>query len=307
MATSAITSRLPPFTLLARLRTWWIILRISIEERLVYRGEFMLGTLMRFLPVITQIFFWAAVFKAAAPDAAAASTATAGHGGSTIAGYTYSNFIAYYLLTMVTRAFSSMPGLSSAIAKSIRDGTIKKFLIQPVDMLGFLLIGRVAHKAVYYLVAILPFALVFYLCRGYFTGGWPPPAEMAAFIAAIVMSFFLGYFLDAAIGLIGFWFLEISSLLFVYMLISYFLSGQMFPLDMLDKVTIVGSITAGDVFRCTPLQYLAYFPATIFLGKVQGIQLVWGLAGELAWLLVLMGICRIAFNRGVRRYSAYGG
>jgi ABC-2 type transport system permease protein len=266
----------------------------------------MLGTLMRFLPVITQIFLWAAVFSAAAPSNSAAATATSGHGGSTIASYTYSNFIAYYLLTMVTRAFSSMPGLASGIAKSIRDGTVKKFLIQPVDMLGFLLIGRVAHKLVYYLVAVLPFALVFYLCRGYFNG-WPGPAEMAAFLASLVMSFLLGYFLDAAIGLIGFWFLEVSSLLFVYMLLSYFLAGQMFPLDMLDKFTVVGTITAGDLVRSTPLQYLAYFPSTIFLGKIHGMHLVWGLAGELAWLVALMGICRMAFNRGVRRYSAYGG
>jgi ABC-2 type transport system permease protein len=307
MASSSTTYRPAPFPFVARLRTWWIILRISLEERLVYRGEFMLGTLMRFLPVITYIFFWAAVFSAAAPSNSTAATATSGRGGSTIAGYTYFDFIAYCLLTMVTRAFSSMPGLASGIAKSIRDGTIKKFLIQPVDMLGFLLIGRVAHKLVYYLVAILPFALVFYLCRGYFTVGWPPPAEMAAFIASLVMSFLLGYFLDAAIGLIGFWFLEVSSLLFVYMLLSFFLSGQMFPLDMLDKFNVVGSITAGDLVRSTPLQYLAYFPSTIFLGKVRGVQLLWGLAGELAWLLAMMGICRLAFNRGVRRYSAYGG
>ena len=31
----------------ARLATWWIILRICLEERLVYRGDFALGTLMR--------------------------------------------------------------------------------------------------------------------------------------------------------------------------------------------------------------------------------------------------------------------
>ena len=42
---------------------------------------------------------------------------------------------------MVARAFSSMPGLASGIAGQIRSGEIKKFLIQPVDLLGFLLLG----------------------------------------------------------------------------------------------------------------------------------------------------------------------
>src|SRR6185503_5157253 len=144
--------------MIARVQTWWTILRICIEERLVYRGDFALGTLMRFLPIVTQIFLWTAIFQASQ--------------SSTIAGYTRDNFIGYYLLTMISRAFSSMPGLSGGIARQIRSGEIKKYLIQPVDVLGFLLLGRVAHKLVYYTVAALPFAFVFYLCRGYFPG-WP--------------------------------------------------------------------------------------------------------------------------------------
>src|SRR3954452_14387783 len=125
----------------AALRTWWTILRISLEERLVYRGDFALGTLMRFLPIVTQIFLWTAVF---------AAIQSSGSGSQSIAGYTNNDFIAYYLLTMIGRAFSSMPGLASGIARSIRDGSIKKFLTQPVDMVGFLLLSRIAHKLVYY-------------------------------------------------------------------------------------------------------------------------------------------------------------
>ncbi len=48
--------------MLARAQTWWMILRISLEERMVYRGDFWIGTLMRFLPIVTQVFLWGAVF-----------------------------------------------------------------------------------------------------------------------------------------------------------------------------------------------------------------------------------------------------
>ncbi len=286
----------------ARVRTWWTILRICIEERLVYRGDFALGTLMRFLPIVTQIFLWTAVF-AAVNDASASTDATQ---STTIAGYSRDDFIAYYLITMIGRAFSSMPGLASGIARSIRDGSIKKYLTQPVDMVGFLLLGRIAHKLVYYAVAFFPFALVFYLCRDFFPGT-PDLAGWLAFLAALVMGFTLGFFMEAAIGMIGFWFLEVSSLLFVYMLFSFFLSGHMFPLNMLDSVPLVAGYTWWDVVRCTPLLYLAYFPAAVFLGKVQGAELIRGLWIELAWIVLFMIVCRMAFNRGVRRYSAFGG
>jgi ABC-2 type transport system permease protein len=269
----------------ARTLTWWTILRIALAERLVYRGDFALGTLMRFLPIVTQIFLWSAVFQA--------------RGNEKLAGFRFEDFVAYYLLTMVARAFSSMPGLASGIAGQIRSGEIKKFLVQPVDLLGFLLLGRVAHKLAYYLVAVLPFAFVFYLCRDFFPG-WPSPTAWAAGILSLVLCFFLGYFLEACMGLVGFWWLEISSLLFVYMLFSFFLSGHMFPLDMLRE-------PFRTIVELTPLQYLAYFPAAVLLGKIQGWELAAGLLIEAQWVGLFAILARVLYARGTRRYSAFGG
>ncbi|RMF94118.1 MAG: ABC transporter permease [Planctomycetota bacterium] len=272
------------------LTVWWTIFRISVQERLVYRGDFALGTLMRFLPIVTQIFLWGAIFSAAA---------TLPGKPNRIVGYTYHDFVAYYLLTMVARAFSSMPGLASGIAREIREGTIKRFLIQPIDMIGFLLAYRAAHKAVYYSVAIAPFALVFFLCRGFFPG-WPAPPVLAAFVLSLILGFLLGFFLESTIGMLGFWFLEVNSLLFVYMLFNFFFSGHMFPIDMLPHPF--------DVFvRAIPLQYLAYFPAAVFLGKVTGPELVRGLCIQAGWVLFFAVAGRVAFHYGTRRYSAFGG
>lgn len=106
--------------------------------------------------------------------------------------------------------------------------------------------------------------------------------------------------MEAAIGMIGFWFLEVSSLLFVYMLFSFFFSGHMFPLDFLP--------TPWDtLFQLIPLQYLAFFPAAIFLGKVQGPELVNGLLIEAGWVVFFIIVCRVALRRGMNRYSGYGG
>ena len=275
-----------------RIATWWTILRIALEERLVYRGDFALGTLMRFLPIVTQIFLWSAVFGAMSSDGDAAA--------SSIRGYRYDDFVAYYLLTMVTRAFSSMPGLASGIARQVRSGEIKKFLIQPIDLLGFLLLSRLAHKAAYYSVALLPFALVFFLCRGYFVEGWPDAVTLLAFTASLLMAFVLGFFLESTLGLISFWLLEVSSLLFVYMLVNFFLSGHMFPLDMLPDPwrTLVGWL---------PLQYLAYFPAAVFLGKIQGADLVRGLLIQVTWTVLFIVASRWFLHRGLIRYSGFGG
>ena len=67
--------------MITRAATWWTILRICLEERLVYRGDFALGTLMRFLPIVTQVFLWTAVFAAVSREE--------------IAGYSRNDIIAF--------------------------------------------------------------------------------------------------------------------------------------------------------------------------------------------------------------------
>lgn len=277
----------------ARLLTWWIILRIALEERLVYRGDFALGTLMRFLPIVTQIFLWWAIFESV-------PSPTDNSPNKMLVGYSFPDMVAYYLLTMLGRAFSSMPGLASGVARQIREGEIKKYLTQPVDLIGFLLLGRVAHKLAYYSVATLPFALVFFLCRSYFTTGFPDFYTFTIFAATLILSFLLGFFMEICLGLVGFWFLEVSSLLFVYMLFNFFLSGHMFPLDMLPEPWRA-------LVEYMPLKYLAYHPAAIFLGKIPRHELAFELCIEVAWLLFFVFLARWMYARGLRRYSGFGG
>src|SRR5690606_29490147 len=123
---------------------------------------------------------------------------------------------------------------------------------------------------------------------------------MLAFLASLVMAFLMGFFLEATLGLVGFWFLEVSSLLFVYMLLSFFLSGHMFPLDMLPSPW-------NELVDLLPLKYLAYFPAAVFLGKVSGPELMRELSIEAAWVVIFIVTCRVLLHRGYRRYSGFGG
>jgi len=259
----------------AAVRLKWLVLRTAIEERLVYRGDFAFSTLVRFLPIVTQIFLWNAIYQDD-PDRA-------------LRGYRFGDMVSYYLLVMLARAFSSMPGLSTGIATSIADGSIRKYLIQPVDLLDHLFWHRVAHKLVYYAVACGPFALVFWLCRDWLPG-WPAWPVLMAFVASLLMGFVIGFLIEAWIGLVAFWFLEVSSLIFIYMMLSYFLSGHMIPLEYLTPWLPFAEFL--------PFRFLAYTPAAILLGRIPEVAL-WG---ELQLVLN-----RVTFTLGVRRYSSWGG
>ena len=114
---------------------------------MTYRGDFLLGTLLRFLPMVTTILLWQAIYT--------------GSRKNELAGFGYNEMIAYLLLTNISRMFSSMPGLAGGIASEIREGTMKRYMLQPIDLIGYLLVYRVAHKVTYIIASFLPYFAAF--------------------------------------------------------------------------------------------------------------------------------------------------
>jgi ABC-2 type transport system permease protein len=74
----------------------------------------------------------------------------------------------------------------------------------------------------------------------------------------------------------------------------------MFPINILPGM-------AGKIVQAVPLQYLAYFPAAVFLGKLPGEAMWLGLTIQAAWVLFFMLASRAAWHFGLRRYSGFGG
>ena len=261
------------------------IFRASLVERMTYRGDFLIGTLLRFLPMITTILLWQAIFK--------------GSGQKSMSGFSFDETIAYLLLVNISRMFSSMPGLAGGIARDIREGTLKKYLIQPIDLIAYLMSYRMAHKVAYIVTSALPYGILFFLCRGYFHS-FPDATTLLAYGVSLILAFCVGFFFEVCVGMVGFWFLEITSVLYIVMTMNFFISGQMLPIDFLPQPW-------STILKALPFQYMAYFPAVVFLGKIKGAALIWGLLGELAWALFFVFLARGLYRLGLRRYGAYGG
>ncbi len=284
----------------AGLRKYFNILRLSLMERLVYRADFFITTLLRFLPLATTFLLWEAVYAGSKRD--------------DIAGFSRDSMIAYLLLVQLSRMFSSMPGLATGIARDIRDGNLKKYLLQPIDMLWYLLAYRGAHKLAYIATTSLPYALLFLFFHDVFPG-WPDPLTLLAYAVSLLLAFVIGFFFEACIGVAGFWLLEVSSLMYILNILNFFISGQMFPLDVMRPSPEMGDWTIlayalnflVDLLERLPFQYLAYFPAMVFLGKKQGPELIEGLLLELGWAVFFVVLSRWLYRVGLRHYSAYGG
>jgi ABC-2 type transport system permease protein len=284
--------RLQPRGVVGVVRKYVKIFRASLSERMAYRGDFLFGTLLRFFPMVTTILLWQAIYTGARQ--------TQGTGTQTsLAGFSYNEMIAYLLLTNISRMFSSMPGLAGGIARDIREGTLKRYVIQPVDLIGYLLSYRAAHKVAYIVTSAIPYAILFAICARFFDR-FPDGPTFVGFLISLVLSFLVGFFFETCVGMAGFWFLEITSILYIVMTLNFFISGHMLPLDLLPKPW-------STILLWLPFQYMAYFPAVVFLGKVTGWRLVTHLLLEFGWVIAFMVLARVLYRIGLRRYSAYGG
>ncbi len=262
------------------------ILKVSLVERMAYRGDFLLGTVLRFLPMISSIFLWKAVYEGAQVDS--------------LSGYSYSQVIAYLLLVHISRMFSSMPGLAAGVARDIRDGNLKRYLIQPLDLMAYLLSYRMAHKIAYIATSALPYIGLFGLCWGYFDT-IPSFQVFLLWLLSLVLAFFLGFFFELTLGMLGFWMLEISSFLYLVNTLNFFISGHLFPIDLVEPSWLA------SLFKMLPFQFLAYFPAAVFLGKVPPEQVLPMIGLQLFWIVVFWATARVLWRFGLKRYSAFGG
>lgn len=260
------------------------IFKASLIERLAYRADFLLGTFLRLLPLLTTILLWKAVY----------------HSKDEISGYSFKQVVAYLLLVHVSRMFSSMPGLASGVARDIRDGNLKRYLIQPLDLMAYLLAYRMAHKVAYIVTSLPLYSVLFYLMGSFFDIPTDPKIY-GAYVLTLFLGFLIGFAFELSLGMLGFWFLEISSFLYLVNTVNFFVSGHFLPLDLLDP-------WVAATLKMLPMQYMAYFPAALFLGKIGSWDsIIFGISVEICWCVFFFFLARFSYRFGLRRYGAYGG
>ena len=114
------------------------------------------------------------------------------------------------------------------------------------------------------------------------------------------MAGFIQFFIAYSLAMLAFWILEISTVVFILYSFEYFLSGHIFPLDIMPA-WLQGTL------KWLPFTYELFFPISVFLEKARGAALVEGFAIQCGWLALTFAGAQLMWRRGVRHYQAVGG
>jgi ABC-2 type transport system permease protein len=267
-------------------RKYGHVILVGMQNTLAYRVNFLFRSLFGLIPLMATIYLWRTIY-AGKDD------------GDTIAGYSLATMTSYYLLVTVVDALTAVTEDDWQIAADIKDGRISQFLLKPVDYLHYRFCLFLSGRLIYSVVALLPVGLFIWALRDYFV--LPPDgATFGIFLLSVAMTAMLQFLMSYTMAMLAFWVLEISTFIFIVFAFEYIAGGHLFPLDILPPAV-------QTVLNFTPFPYQLFFPVSIYLGQTTGPALWQGLTIQALWVVAFYGLARLAWNRGIRKYSAVGG
>lgn len=251
------------------------------EEMMTYRFNFTMWRVRNVLQLLTVYYLWLAV------------TPQNGH----IFGYSRALILTYVLGASLIGSivFSSR---TQEMGENINNGELSQFLVRPLTYFGYWFARDIGDKLFNISFALAELTIIFLILR--------PPLFLQSNIEilvltavsvflAVVMNFFIGCLLS----LIAFWSPEFWAPRFIFFMLTGFLSGGMFPLDVMP-------VQIQHILKFSPFTYLQYFPIKIYLHSLSTSQILQGFLIAGVWGILLYLFLLFVWKKGLKAYSSEG-
>lgn len=264
------------------MKKYLALFRISWQNALEYRAESALWIILDLIPLVVVFFLWTTIYA----------------DKQEIKGFTLPVLVTYYIIISILANFVEVY-FDLWLTDEIREGKIVNFLLRPIDFFRTIFILESAGKLLRTILFLPVLFLIFFLFKSYLVG---PQNFWSLVIVFLVLA--LGYlmfvFVSFLISFAAFWMAESKSLIHAKWIISGLFSGSLVPLAFLpvfmQKIAIL-----------LPFRYLYDFPASIYLGKIDGKGIFMGIMIEGIWILALWIVAKKVWQKGIRKFSAVGG
>jgi len=263
------------------MKLFWIICAKSIQKQLAYRAALIAG-------LATNLFFG---FLRAAVLVALYGSQTVVSGISLEGAITY---------TGITQAIIGYLSLFNwyELMNSVYTGAIATDLLKPVNYYRLWLaqdLGRaLAQLFLRGVPIIVIYALVFEITTPAFLYQW------LAILISMLLAWNISFSWRFLLNLSSFWIPNAVGILRFGFLVSWFFSGFLMPIRYFPE-------WFQRLCYLTPFPHLINTIVEIYLGVVDGPELINILILQICWALGLMGVCYWVLKAGIRRLVILGG
>ena len=263
------------------LRKYLTVFKLSWQNILQYRLNFLMGRVRNIILLLTLYFLWTTIFS----------------NKTTLFGFTNEQILTYVL---VGNFFYSLIFAHSDndIADAIASGNLSSFLIRPINYLFYWFVRRLASRLMYLLMTILETGFFILLVRPDLQ--LPTAHNLLLALVAVVLATALFTFLDFSAGTLAFWTHRAYGPRFALRMLMDFTSGRMFPLNILPPMIFT-------VLNVLPFSFLIFFPLNLYQGRLGSLGIIQGFVTQILWTALAFLLMRELWQRGLRRYEAVGG
>lgn len=264
------------------LKKYLTVFKLSWEEVLEYRFNFLMGRVRSLVLLLTLYFLWTTVFAEK----------------SNLFGFSRDQIITYVLGSTFLFSFVFVHSMDD-IAWAVAEGYLSTFLLQPLSFLGYLAVRRIASRLMQLLTTVAELVVFVILVRPQFFTQLNSEILLLSFVA-LLSAIVLFTLLDFIAGITAFWTIHAYGPRFAFKMLMEFTSGRFFPLNILPAVLF-------KITNFLPFSFLVFFPLNAYLGRLTTPEIYQGLLTQITWIAILFVALSIVWRRGLRRYEAVGG
>lgn len=253
----------------------------AFQARLAYRNQVWASCFGELVGIFARIAIWISVYA----------------GATSQGGITLPEMITYALLAGPVLYWDYSKVLYD-VGNAVKTGDVAVFLLKPLHYPAYLLASHVGNFLFELIVIIVPVSIIVGLVFGLL-----PPASLfhaVAFLAYWTLSFLILFSMAALLGLAAFWLMTAFSLEWFLQGIMSLFSGGLVPLWFFPAplAAIAGYL---------PFAWVSYYPAAVYLGKLDVDATLIHFAIGLVWLVALVGGTLLLWNRARQRLVVQGG
>lgn len=256
---------------------------VGVSNSMEYRFDFFMNLLSTVFPIVMQVFIWISMYRG---------------GADTLYGYTFPQMIMYVVVAGAVGKFTST-GVEYLVNDDIYSGGITKYLIKPVNYIGYRLCDAIGNK----FASMVTMVLLTFTALGilFWAVGFDVVWEaVALFFPALLLAAVLNFFLFFCLSMMAFWLTEIGNFFHAMSVVIMVMSGGVFP------VAVFGE-TYAAVSKYIPLTYTINYPIQILSGMVSVKEAGGVLLIQIAWIMFLAFLATMLWRCGLKKYVAVGG
>ncbi|MDD6796533.1 MAG: ABC-2 family transporter protein [Clostridiaceae bacterium] len=256
----------------------------TFQKNLSYRANAVIFVLGNSIMLLVSYYLWKAVYGSSS--------------NSEINGFSLNEMMVYILISFLTSLITSAD-IVYDITSEVRDGSIAINLIRPINYekrMMFQSFGNILYNFVVIFIAAFIIVSILFIR---FSGKVSISNFVFYFVSAF-MSILISFYYNYCFGLLSFKLTNMWGIKQIMGAVFQLLSGTLIPIIFFPKVF-------QTLFNFLPFSSIVYTPTMIYLGKLNGLEMLKALLIQFVWIFVLAGIAKLMWKILIKRLTILGG